>query len=72
VNGNSGKGREREREKKKKKEMREERENERKKRCSRFFYVCMLTFCMCAVIALTPISISQKSVNTHTCTLKRK
>jgi hypothetical protein len=47
---------EREREGEKKKKETRERE---KKRCSRFFYVC-------AVIALTPISISQKSVNTHT------
>jgi hypothetical protein len=56
--------REREREREGEREREKKKRNERtreKKRCSRFFYVCMLTFS-----ALTPISISQKSVNTHT------
>lgn len=56
---------EREREDEEKKETRE-REKEKKMQ-QILLYVRMLTFS-----ALTPISISQKSVNVHTCTLKRK
>ncbi len=64
-----------------KRNERRKREREKKKKDAadfsiyKYIYreICMLTFCMCAVIALTPISISQKSVNTqNTCTQKRK
>ncbi len=60
MNGNSGRKRERE-EEEEEKEEKETREREKKKKDAADFSVCMLTFS-----ALTAISISQKSVNTHT------